>query len=189
MEQALREARARPGEVVVLFSDEASFYRQPGQAWLWARLGRRQPRLPYAQRANTCMRVVGVLDASSGRVQTWDFNRLTAARLRQCWLQAARQYPDAQNIYLVMDNWPVHFHPTALDALAQDPRLQLIRLPTYAPWLNPIEKLWRLVRQRVTHAHPWSADFAHFQDQVRAHLRAFQQDSPGLLTYVGLVPQ
>ena len=150
MEQALREARARPGEVVVLFSDDASF----------------------------------------GRVQAWDFQpRHGRARLRQCWLQAARQYPDAQKIYLVVDNWPVHFHRDALDVLAQDSRLELLALPTYVTWLNPIEKLWRLVRQRVTHAHPWSGDFAHFRHQVRAHLRAFQQGSPSLLRYVGLVPQ
>ena len=89
-------------------------------------------------------------------------------RLRQCRLQAARQYPDAQNIYLVMDNWPVHFHPDALDALAQDSRLELLALPTYAPWLNPIEKLWRLVRQRVTHAQP-----------LECRLRALPRSSAG----------
>ena len=110
-------------------------------------------------------------------------------RLRQCWLRAARHYPNAQKIYVVVDHWPVHFHPDALDALAQDPRLELLALPTYAPWLNPIEKLWRLVRQRVTHAHPWSDDFPHFRRQVRTHLRAFEQDAPGLLRYVGLLPQ
>ena len=40
--QALHEACAHPGEVIVRFTDEASFYRQPSQAWLWASLGRRR---------------------------------------------------------------------------------------------------------------------------------------------------
>jgi hypothetical protein len=96
---------------VGICSDEASFYRQPSQAWLGASLGRAQPRLPYSHRANTLMRLVGFLDAVSGRVQAWDFNRVTASRLGQCWLRAAQSYPQAKTIYLVIDNWPVHFHP------------------------------------------------------------------------------
>jgi transposase len=79
---------------------------------------------------------------------------VTAPRLGHCWLRAAQSYPQAKTIYLIIDSWPVHFHPKALQVLAQDPRLELINLPTYAPWLNAIEKLWRRLRQRVAHAHP-----------------------------------
>lgn len=140
MEQALREARSHPREVVLLFSDEASFYRQPSQAWLWARMGRAQPRLPYSHR-------------------------------------------------LVMDIWPVHFHPKALEALMQDPRLELISLPTYAPWLNAIEKLWRLLRQRVAHAHPCCDDFRVCREHLLAQMQSFAHGSQALLRYVGLSSQ
>jgi putative transposase len=30
-------------------------------------------------------------------------------------------------------------------------RLVLLALPTYSPWLNPIERLWRQFRREVTH--------------------------------------
>lgn len=30
-------------------------------------------------------------------------------------------------------------------------RLVLLYLPTYSPWLNPIEMLWRHFRREVTH--------------------------------------
>lgn len=30
-------------------------------------------------------------------------------------------------------------------------RLVLLSLPTYSPWLNPIERLWRQFRREVTH--------------------------------------
>jgi transposase len=30
-------------------------------------------------------------------------------------------------------------------------RLVLLHLPTYSPWLNPIEMLWRHFRREVTH--------------------------------------
>jgi len=163
-----------------------SFYRQPSQAWLWAPLGRRQPQLPYSHSANTLMRVVGLLDAFSGRVTAWDFSRVTADRLARCFKEIGRLYPRAQKIYLVMDNWPVHFHPKVISALASDPRIRVIALPTYAPWLNNIEKLWRWVKQRVIHTHPWCDDFLTFKHQVRAELQRFANGSPEIRRYCGL---
>lgn len=187
MDQALRDTAAHPGQVILLFEDEVSFYRQPSQAWLWAPLGRRQPRLPYSHRSNTLMRVVGLLNAASGQVHTWDFQRVTADRLARCFQQIGRLYPHARRIYLVMDNWPVHFHPKVYAALAAEPRIQVIPLPTYAPWLNPIEKLWRWIKQRVTHTHPWSDDFLVFKDHVRAEFQRVAPGSHDVLYYCGLV--
>ena len=186
--QALGEARAHPGEVIVLFTDEVSFYRQPSQAWLWSWMGRRQPKLTYSHRSNTRMRVVGLLEAATGQVQSWDFPRVTAPLLGQCWRQGTERYPQARKIYLVLDNWPVHFHPRALQPLARDPRIELLPLPTYAPWLNPIEKVWRLVKQRVSHAHPWPDDFRRFRQEVMTELQRYVHGSEEVRRYVGLEP-
>ncbi|MDQ2694834.1 MAG: transposase [Pseudomonadota bacterium] len=101
-----------------------------------------------------------------------------------CALRAA--FPDAEGIYVIQDNWPVHTHPDVLLALeAQQTRwpwhrppsgptepsaaavkrwghlqlpIQIVPLPTYASWCNPIEKLWRKLRQKLTHLHPWADD-------------------------------
>jgi transposase len=36
-------------------------------------------------------------------------------------------------------------------------RLVLLYLPTYSPWLNPIEMLWRQFRREVTHGEPFAS--------------------------------
>lgn len=149
-------------------------------------MGRAQPRLRYSHSANTLMRVVGLLDAISGRTIAWDCKSVTADRLARYFKQIGGLYPDARKIYLVMDNWPVHFHPKVTEALKSDSRVEVVALPTYAPWLNNIEKLWRWLKQRVSHAHPWCDDFLTFKNQVRAELERLAEGSAELRRYCGL---
>jgi hypothetical protein len=59
-------------------------------------------------------------------------------------------------------------------------------LPTYAPWLNPIEKLWRWLRQDVLKLHRQASDWPGLRQRVRAFLDQFASGSLALLQYVGL---
>ena len=184
--QALNEVRQDPQHKVLLFQDEATFYRQPSQGWLWWWLGRKQPKMRYSNKSNTRMRVVGFMHAVTGMVLSWDMSTVTARRLARCIREVSAAFPEAERIYLAWDNWPVHSHPLVLEALQKDLRICVLPLPTYAPWLNPIEKLWRLVRQEVEHAHPWSDQFDVFKTVIRDKLSEFAHGSPRLLHYCGL---
>ena len=64
--------------------------------------------------------------------------------------------------------------------------IQLVWLPTYASWLNPIEKLWRKLRQELTHMHPWADDLTQLRQAVATFCAAFAQGSQDLKRYVGL---
>jgi hypothetical protein len=46
------------------------------------------------------------------------------------------------------DNWPIHFESQVVEAAAKA-GVEMVRLPTHAPWLNPIEKLWRKLKQEL----------------------------------------
>jgi hypothetical protein len=184
--QALKEVRDKPGEKVLLFQDEASFYRQPSQGWLWAWMGRKQPKMQYSHRSNTRMRVVAFMEAVSGQVLSWDMSRVTVRNLARCIHQVSASFPQAENIYLVWDNWPVHEHHVVQEAIMKDPRIKVLPLPTYAPWLNAIEKLWRLVRQEIIHTHPWCDDFLLFRNAIRGKFQEFADGSIRLVHYCGL---
>ena len=55
-------------------------------------------------------------------------------------------------IYVAWDNADTHQDDEVEDVLrAAAGRLVLLYLPTYSPWLNPIEMLWRHFRREVTH--------------------------------------
>ena len=103
----------------------------------------------------------------------------------QFYGQIARAYPKADLVYVIQDNWNIHTHPDVLGALAAWPRLKPVWLPTSAPWLNPIEKLWRWVRQDVLKRHRWVAEWPRVKQRVRDFLAQFAHGSQELL-YVGL---
>jgi transposase len=132
------------------------------------------------------MRLIGYLDAGSGAVHTEETSRVTASRLAKSVIQLSARYPAAERIYLVWDNWTVHAHPKVMEALRRQARLEVLWLPTYAPWLNPMEKGWRWGRQRVSHAHPWCDDFGEFRRQVCQEYASLAQGSQEFRRYVGL---
>ena len=71
-------------------------------------------------------------------------------------MQTVTQSPDyhGQKIILVVDNFRIHHSNKTLAFLEQyADQLILFALPTYSPWLNVIELLWKHLRRKVTHNH------------------------------------
>ena len=65
----------------------------------------------------------------------------------------ARRYPSSQHprVITIVDNAPWHGGQPVRDALRRHKHLELYRLPSYSPQLNPIERFWKLLRRRATH--------------------------------------
>ncbi len=186
----VEQARQQPEQVVALYLDELSFYRQPSVAPCWwdEHWGSKQPLGRLSHRSNTLSRVVGALDATTGRVVAAQGAKIGVHKLCQFYAQLRAQYPQAGRIYLIQDNWPVHFLSPVVKA-AQAARIEMVRLPTYAPWLNPIEKLWRKLKQEVLHMHRLSDQWDQLKQRVNHYLEALAQGSKPLLHYVGLLPE
>ena len=68
------------------------------------------------------------------------------------FLQALMDKHPTGTIYLAWDNATTH-EDDEVEAVVRGAagRLILLYLPTYSPWLNPIELLWRHFRREVTH--------------------------------------
>ena len=60
-------------------------------------------------------------------------------------------------------------------------------LPTYAPWLNPIEKLWGWLKEAELRQHGLAGRWAALQRRVTAFLAQFADGSAELLGRVGLL--
>ncbi len=136
---------------------------------------------------NQQWRTVGTLNAITGQVDYLDGYIVGRKQLITFYKQLDHAYCKAERVYLIQDNWSIHAHPEVLAALAMYPRFRPIWLPTYAPWLNPIEKLWRWTRQDVLRLHRWVTDWERVRKNVRDFLTQFGRGSQQLLNYVGLL--
>jgi len=184
----LREAREQLDEVVVLFLDEVSFTRWALVAPVYAQAGRVQPKIELPCRYNTVGRTLGVLNALTGQVHFLIRSHITVAVLVEMMGILGTAYSQAKRIYLIQDNWHnVHFHPRQV-AAAQAAGITLVALPTYAPWLNPIEKLWRKLKQEILLMHRNGQEWETLKQRVFDFLSQFATGSPELLRYVGLIP-
>jgi hypothetical protein len=188
LEACLAEAARTPQTIALLFMDEMGFYRWPEAAPTWA------PQLPAptpgAERAGTNNRqhrLIGVLNAVSGRVDYLDHYIVGRAKVCAMYERVAEVCADYQHIYVAQDNWSIHRHEEVQTALKQWPRIEVLWLPTYAPWLNPIEKLWRWLRCDILNMHRLADDFPTLQQRVRDFLNQFAEGSRALLRYVGLL--
>jgi hypothetical protein len=153
---------------------------------------------------------VATLEASTGRVIYDQKSRIGIRQLVDFYKKVCQAYPDAKTIYIVCDNWPIHFHPDVMAALKPQKLkwllpipsnwpteassrarrlslpIKLVPLPTYASWTNPIEKLWRWLKQDVLHLHRCADKWDELQNLVESFLGQFADGSKELLRYVGL---
>ena len=97
------------------------------------------------------------------------------------------RYRTYEHIFVAQDNWSIHQHPDVMAALKGFPKIEPVWLPTYSPWLNPIEKLWRWLRVTVLKMHRLAEDWNELLNRVYAFLNQFAKGSLDLLHYVGLL--
>jgi hypothetical protein len=83
--------------------------------------------------------------------------------------------------------------PRAAAARDGDLAVQVVPLPTYASWLNPLgdvlspERLWRWLKQDVLHMHPFGENWRELQAAVQSFLERLTSGSRDLLRYTGLL--
>ncbi len=104
-------------------------------------------------------------------------------------LEALLEKHPHETVYLAWDNAFTH-RDDEVDAvvIGAAGRLMLLYLPTYSPWLNPIEMLWRHFRREVTHCEL----FESVKALVKASLdffRRYNGTPEKVLSIIGAKPQ
>lgn len=185
--EVLHIVACKPGTVVATFVDEMGYHSWPDPSSDWCEQA--PAPIPLAVRKQSRpkqWRMIGALDARTGRVLQLNDHIIGRRGVCDFLCQIHQGYKSAEKIYVIWDNWPVHAHKEVYDTLKLLPKIELVWLPTYSPWLNPIEKLWRKFRQEILYLHRFADDWEQFQQRVQAFFAQFASSSKDLLRYVGL---
>jgi len=186
-------ARARdlalqaPGDVVFLYLDEHTANLRPRVGRTYEQMGEKGAKATGA--ASVLIRLAGALDVATGQVIVRRRETFPVKEMYRFFYHVEQHYPEASVIYIALDNWSVHFHPYVLDNLKRiHSKIRLLRLPTYAPWTNPIEKFWLKLNREFMNQHPFGRDEAVFREALDLWLDKHREESAALLHEVGLLP-
>jgi transposase len=179
--QILRKAHTQ--NALLLFGDEASFPQWGTLTYTWARRGQ-QPMVKTSGKRKG-YKVFGLIDYFTGCFfYQGQEGRLNSAAYIAFLTQVLER--TTQPIFLIQDGARYH---TSAETKAfftqQTPRLQVFQLPTYSPDYNPIEKLWKKIKQHETHLH-YFPTFEALTEKVEQALLTFANIPEAILTLCSL---
>jgi putative transposase len=138
-----------PGDRFYYYADEFNLSWMPTLKVMWSPKGRQvmipspaQPKKRYA---------IGAVDYHTGETVVLIRRRKRRPEVAELLEALLEKHPTGK-VYVAWDNSNTH-EDDEIEAVLRGAagRLVLLYLPTYSPWLNPIEMLWRHFRREVTH--------------------------------------
>jgi transposase len=146
--QLVQEATARGARI--FFADEAHFRADGDLRGMWvqrgadALVGSTSPK--YGEKASYYAAVC----LETGEVSAAQLQDTSSAATSVTFLQGLREEYSGELI-VIWDNAPAH-HGEALREYLRTPdlHLRLVALPAYSPDYNPVEELWKWLRDEVT---------------------------------------
>lgn len=166
----------------VLFGDEASFPQWGTLTYTWAKRGH-QPTVPTSG-IRKGYKVFGLVEYFSGRfLYQGHVGRLTSESYTQFLASVLKR--TTQSIILIQDGARYHTSKAMQEFFAQHAdRLTVYQLPSYSPDYNPIEKLWKKVKQDGTHLH-YFPTFEALVNKVDEILPMFENAPEEVLSLFG----
>lgn len=150
--RAIRSARRRASASdEVFYVDEADIDLNPRIGPAWTPRGV-QPAI--ATPGQTRKRyVAGALNARTGRVLWVEYPAKNSELFLRLMEALSKAYRQARRLYVILDNYRIHDSRVVQSWLARHPRVKRLFQPTYHPWVNRSERLWKQLHDTVTRNH------------------------------------
>lgn len=170
-------------QIRIIYIDESHFHRDLDLGYTWAPVGK------PAWRASDCPRLAdrinwyGAYDFLAGQCLLWNEGPCNGEQTIQFLHRLKAWLGDSQlPVVIIWDNAPCH-RAQPVQAAATALGFTLMPLPAYSPDLNPIEGLWKWMRQDVTQLHCYPTLRALF-DACKHFIDRINLDPEQILTHL-----
>lgn len=164
------------------YADEFNVSWLPTLRAMWGPIGQQvmipTPKQPYKRYG------LGAVNYHSGEMVVIFRRRKRRKEVAELLEALLSNHPD-ETVYVAWDNANTH-EDDEVEAVVRAAcgRFVLLSLPTYAPWLNPIEMLWRHFRREVTHCELYVSVKALLQ-AAQAFFDRYNQMPQRVLSIIG----
>ena len=141
------------GKIRMIYIDEAHFHRDLDLGYTWSTIGEPTWRVSDCPRLSERINWYGAYDFLDGRCFLWNEGNCNGTQSVK-FLQRLHAWIGDSDIPVVIiwDGAPCH-RTKIVQSAATQLGFTLQPLPAYSPDLNPIEGLWKWMREEVTQLH------------------------------------
>jgi hypothetical protein len=163
------------GEVLLIYIDEAHVHRDLETGYTWGRIGKRIWRRSCCAPLSDRINWYGAYNFTDGQCLIWNEGNCCKEHTAEFLQHVYEWLPkDDRRVVIIWDNAPWHTAKLVQQA-AKDLEFELVRLATYSPDLNPIEGLWKWLREEVTQ-HQCYETMRGLFDACKAFVDRINQD-------------
>lgn len=150
-------ARMCRGEVRLLYVDEVHVHQDMDLGYTWSMKGESTWCASTSPGLSARLNCYGAYDFTAGRCFLWQDGKCNGEQtihfLRQLATWLAKDAPQAHPPVVIIWDGASYHKSQPVRAEAQRLGLDILPLPAYSPDLNPIEGLWKWLREEVTQLH------------------------------------
>lgn len=169
LEQLDELKKAKKPEDPILFMDGVHPQHNSVPAYGWLPVGEETPLKTNTGRQRVNLN--GALDLGAGTIHVTENERLNAVAIVAFFTMLEARYPNAENIYIILDN-AGYYKGQSIQEYLKTSKIVLMYLPPYAPNLNLIERVWKFFKKKVL-ANRYYESFLEFR---KACLQFFEKN-------------
>eukprot|EP01099_Mayorella_cantabrigiensis_P001931 TRINITY_DN1834_c0_g2_i10.p1 TRINITY_DN1834_c0_g2~~TRINITY_DN1834_c0_g2_i10.p1 ORF type:complete len:359 (+),score=20.60 TRINITY_DN1834_c0_g2_i10:725-1801(+) len=114
----------------------------------WIRIGHENDKAILTTGSRTRINLTGALNLERMEIFTRDYKTIDQDATVKFLERLREKHSKARKLHVILDNGPAHNNAKVLE-FSQKIGIELHFLPTYSPNLNPIERVWKIMNEKV----------------------------------------